>query len=254
MLDVKRFREDFDGVKAALAKRHKDYHLEKFTELDEKRRTLIKEIEELKAKQNSETKQIPVFKKEGKDVAPLMAEMKQLSEKIKALDPELKALDEEIRQFLLSVPNTPNPLVADGVDDSENVEIRRVGEPTKFDFEPKAHWDIGKDLDLFDAEVAAKISGTRFTVYKGLGARLERAITQFMLDTHVEKHGYTEIFRSLKLPVLETVIPSAERYKKDSGMKGPLFRSTLFPPSSSAMKGSSLDLLAAEIETILKLQ
>ena len=194
MLDVKRFREDFDGVKAALAKRHKDYHLEKFTELDEKRRTLIKEIEELKAKQNSETKQIPVFKKEGKDVAPLMAEMKQLSEKIKALDPELKALDEEIRQFLLSVPNTPNPLVADGVDDSENVEIRRVGEPTKFDFEPKAHWDIGKDLDLFDAEVAAKISGTRFTVYKGLGARLERAITQFMLDTHVEKHGYTEIF------------------------------------------------------------
>ena len=190
MLDVKRFREDFDGVKAALAKRHKDYHLEKFTELDEKRRTLIKEIEELKAKQNSETKQIPVFKKEGKDVAPLMAEMKQLSEKIKALDPELKALDEEIRQFLLSVPNTPNPLVADGVDDSENVEIRRVGEPTKFDFEPKAHWDIGKDLDLFDAEV----SGTRFTVYKGLGARLERAITQFMLDTHVEKHGYTEIF------------------------------------------------------------
>ena len=194
MLDVKRFREDFDGVKAALAKRHKDYHLEKFTELDEKRRDLIKEIEELKAKQNSETKQIPVFKKEGKDVAPLMAEMKQLSEKIKALDPELKALDEEIRQFLLSVPNTPNPLVADGVDDSENVEIRRVGEPTKFDFEPKAHWDIGKDLDLFDAEVAAKISGTRFTVYKGLGARLERAITQFMLDTHVEKHGYTEIF------------------------------------------------------------
>ena len=194
MLDVKRFREDFDGVKAALAKRHKDYHLEKFTELDEKRRALIKEIEELKAKQNSETKQIPVFKKEGKDVAPLMAEMKQLSEKIKALDPELKALDEEIRQFLLSVPNTPNPLVADGVDDSENVEIRRVGEPTKFDFEPKAHWDIGKDLDLFDAEVAAKISGTRFTVYKGLGARLERAITQFMLDTHVEKHGYTEIF------------------------------------------------------------
>ena len=131
MLDVKRFREDFDGVKAALAKRHKDYHLEKFTELDEKRRALIKEIEELKAKQNSETNQIPVFKKEGKDVAPLMAEMKQLSEKIKALDPELKALDEEIRQFLLSVPNTPNPLVADGVDDSENVEIRRVGEPTK---------------------------------------------------------------------------------------------------------------------------
>mgnify|MGYP000873487252 CR=1 FL=1 len=194
MLDVKRFREDFDGVKAALAKRHKDYHLEKFTELDEKRRALIKEIEELKAKQNSETKQIPVFKKEGKDVAPLMAEMKQLSEKIKALDPELKALDEEIRQFLLSVPNTPNPLVADGVDDSENVEIRRVGEPTKFDFEPKAHWDIGTDLDILDFERGTKIAGTRFTVYKGLGARLERAVIQFFLNTHTEESGYTEIF------------------------------------------------------------
>lgn len=194
MLDVKRFREDFDGVKAALAKRHKDYHLEKFTELDEKRRTLIKEIEELKAKQNSETKQIPVFKKEGKDVAPLMAEMKQLSEKIKALDPELKALDEEIRQFLLSVPNTPNPLVADGVDDSENVEIRRVGEPTKFDFEPKAHWDLGADLGILDPETAAKISGSRFTVYRDLGAKLERAIVNFFLDTHTTKHGYTEVF------------------------------------------------------------
>lgn len=194
MLDVKRFREDFDGVKAALAKRHKDYHLEKFTELDEKRRALIKEIEELKAKQNSETKQIPVFKKEGKDVAPLMAEMKQLSEKIKALDPELKALDEEIRQFLLSVPNTPNPLVADGVDDSENVEIRRVGEPTKFDFEPKAHWDLGADLGILDPETAAKISGSRFTVYRDLGAKLERAIVNFFLDTHTTKHGYTEVF------------------------------------------------------------
>ena len=192
MLDVKRFREDFDGVKAALAKRHKDYHLEKFTELDEKRRTLIKEIEELKAKQNSETKQIPVFKKEGKDVAPLMAEMKQLSEKIKALDPELKALDEEIRQFLLSVPNTPNPLVADGVDDSENVEIRRVGEPTKFDFEPKAHWDIGEDLGILDFDRGAKVSGARFVYYKGLGARLERAVYNFMLDEHA-KEGYTEM-------------------------------------------------------------
>ena len=194
MLDVKRFREDFDGVKAALAKRHKDYHLEKFTELDEKRRTLIKEIEELKAKQNSETKQIPVFKKEGKDVAPLMAEMKQLSEKIKALDPELKALDEEIRQFLLSVPNTPNPLVADGVDDSENVEIRRVGEPTKFDFEPKAHWDIGENLGILDFERGVKVSGARYVFYRGMGSRLERAVINFFLDVHTRKHGYTEFF------------------------------------------------------------
>lgn len=194
MLDAKDLRSNFDAVKAALDKRHKDYHLEKFLELDDKRRAIIKEVEELKAKQNAETKKIPQFKKEGKDVSELMADMKKLSDEIKSLDPQLKAIDDEIRQFLLSVPNTPNPLVADGVDDSQNVEIRRWGEPRKTDWEILPHWEIGKKYDILDPETAAKISGTRFTVYKGLGARLERAITQFMLDTHVDKHGYTEIF------------------------------------------------------------
>jgi seryl-tRNA synthetase len=194
MLDVKRLRSDFDGVKAALAKRHKDYHLEKFTELDEKRRTLIQQIEALKAEQNADTKKIPQMKKNGEDTTELMAQMKALSDKIKALDPEVKAVDDEIRQFLLSVPNTPNPQVADGVDDSENVEMRKFGEPRKFDFDFKTHWDLGEALDIFDFERATKIAGSRFTVYKGLGARLERAVANFMLDTHVEKHGYKEVF------------------------------------------------------------
>ena len=190
MLDVKRFREDFDGVKEALAKRHKDYHLEKFTELDEKRRTLIKEIEELKAKQNSETKQIPVFKKEGKDVAPLMAEMKQLSEKIKALDPELKALDEEIRQFLLSVPNTPNPLVADGVDDSENVEVEKFGEPVVPDYEIPYHIDIMESLAGVDLDSARRVAGNGFYYLVGDVARLHSAVLAYARDFMINK-GFT---------------------------------------------------------------
>lgn len=194
MLDVKRLRTDFDGVKEALAKRHKDYHLEKFVELDEKRRALIQETEALKAEQNAVTKKIPVMKKNGEDTSEVMAEMKKLSERVKSMEPEVKAVDDEIRQFLLSVPNTPNPMVADGADDSDNVEIRRFGEPRKFDFDFKPHWDLGEELDIFDFERAAKIAGSRFTVYKGVGARLERAIANFMLDTHVEKHGYKEVF------------------------------------------------------------
>lgn len=194
MLDVKRLRTDLDEVKAALKKRCKEYDLDKFTEIDTKRRALIQEVEELKSKQNADTKQIPILKKEGKDTSALMAEMKELSDKIKELDTEVKAVDEEIRNFLLSIPNTPNALVPDGKDDSMNEEIRKWGEPTKFDFEPKPHWEIGEEFDILDPETAAKITGSRFTVYKGLGARLERAIVNFMLDTHVDKHGYTEVF------------------------------------------------------------
>ncbi|MBR1736500.1 MAG: serine--tRNA ligase, partial [Firmicutes bacterium] len=118
---------------------------------------------------------------------------KELSEKIKGIDNEVKEVDEEIKMFLLSVPNTPNEKVPSGADDSENEELRKWGEPRKFDFEPQAHWDIGTKNDILDFERATKISGSRFTVYKGLGARLERAIINFMLDTHIDKHGYTEI-------------------------------------------------------------
>ena len=193
MLDIKRIREDFEGVKKALEKRGKKYDLESFLTLDEKRRTLLQEVEELKNKQNTTSKQVPILKKEGKDTTELMAEMKELSEKIKELDSNVREVDEEIKTLLYSIPNTPNEKVPFGADDTENEEIRKWGEPRKFDFEPKPHWDLGEQHDILDFARAAKISGARFTVYKGLGARLERALINFMLDTHIEKHGYVEI-------------------------------------------------------------
>lgn len=193
MLDVKRLRNDFDSVKKALDKRHKDYHLEDFINLDQKRRNLLQETEELKSRQNAESKKIPVYKKEGKDVSEIMQEMKELSDKVKQLDVQVKEVDEQIENFLLNVPNTPNELVPDGVDDTQNTELRKWGEPTKFNFEAKPHWELGETLDIIDPTTAAKVTGARFTFYKGLGARLERAIINFMLDTHVDKHGYTEI-------------------------------------------------------------
>lgn len=193
MLDVKDLRNNFDAVKAALDKRHKDYNLEQFKELDAKRRELIGQVEELKSKQNADSKEIPKLKKEGKDTTALMAEMKELSTKIKELDAKVTEVDDALTAFMYTIPNTPNALVPDGVDDTENQEMRKWGEPTKFDFEPKPHWDLGDELGILDPATAAKITGARFTVYRGLGARLERAIMNFMLDIHVDKHGYTEI-------------------------------------------------------------
>lgn len=194
MLDIKRLRNDFEEVKKALGKRNKDYELEKFLELDKKRRTLLQEVEELKSKQNTDSKQIPILKKENKDISELMEEMKRISEKVKELDFQVKQVDDEIESFLLSVPNTPNEKVANGTSDADNIEIRKWSEPTKFNFEPKAHWEIGEEYDILDSSTAGKVTGARFTFYKGLGARLERAIINFMLDTHVDKHGYTEVF------------------------------------------------------------
>ncbi|NLK36852.1 MAG: serine--tRNA ligase [Epulopiscium sp.] len=193
MLDVKDLRNNFEGVKVALAKRMKDYNLEKFHELDQARRTLIQQVEDLKSKQNAASKEIPKLKKEGKDTTALMAEMKALSDEIKVLDEKVSQVDEELTKFMYTLPNTPNEKVPAGADDTENEEIRKWGTPRAFDFEPKPHWDLGKELNILDPETAAKITGARFTVYRGLGARLERAIINFMLDTHVEKHGYTEI-------------------------------------------------------------
>ena len=194
MLDVKLLRSDLDSVKAALAKRNKEYNLDKFVELDKVRRELIQEVEVLKNKQNTVSKEVPKLKKEGKDVAPILAEMKELSEQVKALDAKVAEVDAEVNNFLLTIPNTPNEKVPAGADDTENLEMRRWGEPTKFDFEPKPHWELGEEFGILDPATAAKITGARFTVYKGLGARLERAIINFMLDTHIEQHGYTEVF------------------------------------------------------------
>lgn len=194
MLDIKRIREDFDGVKKAVESRGKgDFGIDKVREYDVERRKLLAEVEQMKNQQSTSSRQIPMLKKEGKDTTELMAEMKQLSEKIKVLDGQVSEVEAKLRDALLNIPNTPYKDVQEGADDSDNVELRKWGEPRTFDFEEKAHWDIGTDLDILDFERATKIAGTRFTVYKGLGARLERAVINFMLNLHTEEHGFTEI-------------------------------------------------------------
>ena len=194
MLDIKLLRNHFDEVEKALATRNEDFDLSKFKELDDRRRALLGEMESKKAEQKKVSKQIPMKKKAGEDVTEILAEMKVLSEDVKNLNTQVSEVEAELNAWMLTIPNIPNPSVPEGNSDEDNVEIRKFGEPTKFDFEPKAHWDLGKDLGILDPETAAKISGTRFTVYRDLGARLERAITNFFLDTHTSKHGYTEVF------------------------------------------------------------
>lgn len=194
MLDIKRLREDFDNVKAAVERRGKgDFGIDNVMVFDEKRRSILAEVEQMKNLQKIESKKIPQMKKNGEDTTALMEEMKELSDKIKVLDEQVSEAEANLKDALLNVPNTPHPTVPDGKDDQDNVELRKWGEPTSFDFEPKAHWDIGEDLDILDFERAAKLSGTRFTVYKGLGARLERSVINFMLNLHTEEHGFTEI-------------------------------------------------------------
>ena len=194
MLDIKLLRNHFDEVEKALATRNEYFDLSKFKELDDRRRALLGEMESKKAEQKKVSKQIPMKKKAGEDVTEILAEMRVLSEDVKNLNTQVSEVEAELNAWMLTIPNIPNPSVPEGNSDEDNVEIRKFGEPTKFDFEPKAHWDLGKDLGILDPETAAKISGTRFTVYRDLGARLERAITNFFLDTHTSKHGYTEVF------------------------------------------------------------
>lgn len=195
MLDMKRIRQAPDKVKAALKTRNADYDaaVDELLAIDDKRREIIASVEALKARQNAVSKQIPAIKKEGGDLAGLMQEMKSLSDTIKADDATLTELAAKQNDLLLSIPNIPSETTPIGTDDSMNVEVRRWGEPTKFDFEPKAHWDLGADLGILDPETAGKVTGTRFTFYKGLGARLERAVVNFYLDGHTA-NGYTEIF------------------------------------------------------------
>lgn len=194
MLDIKRIREDFEGVKTRVEFRGKgDFGIENVKKYDEKRRELLAEVEAMKNKQNTVSREIPKLKKAGEDTTAIMAEMKELSGKIKELDGQLSEVELNLRTALLNVPNTPYKDVPFGKDDADNVEMRKFKEPTAFDFEPKAHWDIGEALDILDFERAAKISGARFTVYKGLGARLERAVINFMLDLHTIDQDYKEI-------------------------------------------------------------
>lgn len=195
MLDIKLIRTEPDKVKAAMRKRNKDMdaQVDEILAIDERRRQLSSESDNLKAQQNKASKEIPRIKKEGGDTTAIMAEMKLIAEKVKNLAGEISQLEEKQRNILLSIPNIPNDAVKQGVDDTENEELRRFGEPRKFDFEPKAHWDIGADLGILDPETAAKVTGARFHFYKGWGAKLERAVINFYLNTHSQR-GYTEVF------------------------------------------------------------
>ncbi|MGF0039994.1 serine--tRNA ligase [Peptoniphilaceae bacterium SGI.131] len=193
MLDIKRIRADKDKVVEALKGRSGNFPIDQVIKLDEERRAILTEVENKKAEQNKVSKSIPQLKKEGVDTSEVFAQMKELSNEIKILDDKVKLIEEEIEAKLLFIPNTPHSSVPVGKDDSENVEIRRFGTPKEFSFQPKAHWDLGTDLGILDFERASKISGARFTIFKGLGSRLERAITDFMLRLHTEEHGYTEL-------------------------------------------------------------
>ena len=195
MLDIKIIRENPDKVKERLATRNSNYdsYIDEILEIDAERRKISTESDRLKAEQNRVSKQIPVMKKNGEDTSEIMKEMKAIAEKIKEEDAKISELEKKQQLLLLSVPNIPSEATPVGADDSENVEIRRFGEPTKFDFEPLPHWDLGKNLGILDPETAAKVTGARFHFYKGLGARLERAIINYFLNTHTE-NGYTEVF------------------------------------------------------------
>lgn len=194
MLDIRRIRENPEEIARLVSRRGKEFRFDNLLQMDAERRSAIAETESLKAKKNAVSKQIPVLKKKGEDTSALFAEMKQESDRIKALDDRVAELDEAIRTEMLAIPNVPHASVPDGLSDADNVEIRRFLEPTKFDFEPKAHWDLGTDLDILDFEKAAAVTGARFTFYKGLGSRLERSIYNFMLDTHTANGKYEEVF------------------------------------------------------------
>ncbi len=194
MLDIKVIRENPEKVKAAMKSRNKDMDnlVDEVLEIDVERRALMQKTDSLKQEQNEASKKIPQIKKEGGDISEIMKRMNEIKESVKANDSVLSELEEKQKKIMYEFPNIPSETTPIGKDDTENVEIRRWGEPRNFDFEAKAHWDIGADLGILDPETAAKVTGTRFHFYKGLGARLERAIINFYLNTHVE-NGYTEV-------------------------------------------------------------
>ncbi|MCK1246688.1 serine--tRNA ligase [Streptococcus uberis] len=193
MLDLKRIRTDFETVAQKLATRGvSEDSLNHLKELDEKRRQLLVSSEELKAERNLSSAAIAQAKRNKEDASQQIAEMQKMSADIKAIDAELAEIDEKVTEIITVLPNTPHDSVPVGADEDDNVEIRRWGKPREFDFEIKAHWDLGEDLDILDWERGAKVTGARFLFYKNLGARLERALYNFMLDEHA-KEGYQEI-------------------------------------------------------------
>ncbi|MGI6433982.1 MAG: serine--tRNA ligase [Syntrophomonadaceae bacterium] len=193
MLDAKLIRAQPHIVEAALEKRNIFGALERFLILDEERRAILGKVEELKGFRNTASMEVGRMKREGLEPNALMEQVRQVGLEIKSLDEQLKIIETNLETILLNIPNLPHESVPVGADDNDNVEVRRWGDPPSFDFKPQAHWDLGPALDILDFERAAKLSGARFTVYKGAGARLERAVINFYLDVHTAKHGYREI-------------------------------------------------------------
>lgn len=192
MLDIKLMRRESERVAKAVGRRGKEIDMKPFLEADEKHREVIAQIEELQSQRNAKSKEVGQRKRNGESADDLMAEVSAINEKIKTLDETKTALEAQVREFMISIPNMPDDSIPDGGEDDYRVE-RNWGEPRQFDFEPKAHWDLGVDLGILDFDRAAKVTGSRFTFYKGLAARLERAIIAFMIDMHTDKHGYTEL-------------------------------------------------------------
>jgi len=193
MLDMRLVRSNPDLVRAGLQKRNAGKELDRLLDLDEQWRTRVFMVEQLKSERNAVSEKIGRLKKEGVDATAEIARMREAANQIKTMDKEIKMLDDELRSLLLLIPNLPHESVPVGADDSANEVVRFWGEPPQFDFEPKPHWDIGADLDILDFERAAKLAGARFSLNKGAGALLERALVNFMLDLHTTEHGYTEI-------------------------------------------------------------
>jgi seryl-tRNA synthetase len=193
MYDLTFFRTHLEEIAERLKTRGFELDLEAFRDLDARRRAAITEAEQLKAQRNAESNEIAKLRRQGADTTERQQNVRRIGERIAALDEQVRQLEEEFRQALAGVPNVPHESVPTGRSEAENVEVRRWGSPRQFDFAPKAHWDLGPELGLLDFERAAKITGARFAVYWNAGARLERALINFMLDVHTREHGYTEV-------------------------------------------------------------
>jgi seryl-tRNA synthetase len=193
MHDLTYFRANFDRIAERLATRSNPPNLDRFRELDQRRRAAISQAEQLQARANALSPQIAALSKSGGDAAALKEQVRAWKIEIAGLQEQKKAAEEEFQQLLADIPNVPHESVPVGRSEADNLEIRRWGAPPQFDFEPKAHWDLGKDLGILDLERAAKITGARFALYWDLGAKLERALINFMLDVHTREHGYTEV-------------------------------------------------------------
>lgn len=194
LLDIKLLRNQFEEVKARLTHRGEDIsELDRFPDIDEKRREIIQEVEELKSKRNTVSQEVSMLKREKKDADHLIQEMKEVNDRIKVLDDQLRELEEELESLLLTIPNIPHESVPVGESEDDNQVVSTWGEKPSFSFEPKPHWEVADQLGILNFEAASKVTGARFVFLKGMGAKLERALISFMLDLHTEEHGYEEM-------------------------------------------------------------